>query len=271
MSSSVKEESKAFIAFSGGVESTSMCLLFGHRAQAIFSDTGAEHPEMYERLEYVEKQMRLVHPDFNIIRIKAHKPDGKDVDNLTDYIIDAGVFPNQVMRFCTKYFKIRPFEKFLKDKRPCSLMIGLNHEERDREGNHGLEGVSIEYPLQDLNMTRQMCIDLLKEYDLEPRLPVYMKRGGCIYCPYKSRKEYIAMCHLAPDTMNKLIDIETTVNKRERNGKKRKKFWAAANAVPEGFKKLMENEMDQAMFAPDEMYGHEPEVINTSCGVFCNR
>ena len=262
---------KSFISFSGGVESTTLCLLFGHRAQAIFADTGAEHKEMYERLDYVETQMRKIHPDFHILRVKAHKPDGKDVDNLTDYIIDAGVFPNQVMRFCTKYFKIKPIENYLKPHLPCSMMIGLNYGEEVREGNNGsLKGCTIEYPLQDLKITRQACIDLLMKYDLEPKLPVYMKRGGCIYCPYKGRKEYIAMCHLDPETMERLALLEEQVNKRERNGKKRKKFWAAANAVPEGFRKLMEKEED-SMFNADEMYGHEPTAINTSCGLYCNR
>ena len=108
------------------------------------------------------------------------------------------------------------------------------------------------------------------KYDLEPKLPVYMKRGGCVYCPYKGRKEYIAMCHLDPETMERLALLEEQVNKRERNGKKRKKFWAAANAVPEGFRKLMEKEED-SMFNADEMYGHEPTAINTSCGLYCNR
>ncbi len=39
-----------FIAFSGGVESTTMALLFGHEAQCVFTDTGAEHKLAERRL-----------------------------------------------------------------------------------------------------------------------------------------------------------------------------------------------------------------------------
>jgi len=38
-----------FISFSGGVESTTMCVLYGKDAKAIWADAGAEHDFMYER------------------------------------------------------------------------------------------------------------------------------------------------------------------------------------------------------------------------------
>jgi len=48
---------KRFISFSGGVESTTMCVLYGKGATAIWCDTGAEHKEMYERIDYCEKRL----------------------------------------------------------------------------------------------------------------------------------------------------------------------------------------------------------------------
>lgn len=35
-----------YISFSGGVESTTMCILYGHKADAIFADAGWEHKEI---------------------------------------------------------------------------------------------------------------------------------------------------------------------------------------------------------------------------------
>lgn len=260
-----------YIAFSGGVESTTMALLFGRKAQCVFTDTGAEHDEMYRRLDDVEQKLKKIHGDqFNVIRIRADKCDGKDIDNLTDYIRHAGVFPNQVMRFCTRMFKIIPYNNFLKDKRPCSLMIGMNADEADkRTGNHGMEGVTIEYPLVDLGLSRAKCVQMLEAYDLQPKLPPYMRRGGCKYCPYKSRKEYAAMVHLAPEEMEEIARLEEEVNESAKNT--RGKFWAAAMAVPEGFRKFMENEKSQALFSAEEMYSEKPGTIETSCGVFCHR
>ena len=43
-----------FIAFSGGVESSTMCVLFGDNADAIFADTGFEHELIYKRIDLVE-------------------------------------------------------------------------------------------------------------------------------------------------------------------------------------------------------------------------
>jgi 3'-phosphoadenosine 5'-phosphosulfate sulfotransferase (PAPS reductase)/FAD synthetase len=59
-----------YISFSGGVESTTMCLLYGKGATAIWCDTGAEHKEMYNRIDKVEQYLKDFHSgDFNLIRI----------------------------------------------------------------------------------------------------------------------------------------------------------------------------------------------------------
>lgn len=45
------ENKKRFISFSGGVESTTMCILYGKGATAIWCDTGDEEPEMYKQIK----------------------------------------------------------------------------------------------------------------------------------------------------------------------------------------------------------------------------
>ena len=62
---------KQFISLSGGVESTTMCVLFGDKADAIFADTGYEHQALYDRIDIVEKWVQSFHrKDFKIHRIK---------------------------------------------------------------------------------------------------------------------------------------------------------------------------------------------------------
>jgi 3'-phosphoadenosine 5'-phosphosulfate sulfotransferase (PAPS reductase)/FAD synthetase len=225
---------------------------------------------MYARLNEVEEKLKTIHGDsFHIIRIKAKECHGKPIDNLTDYIRHAGVFPNQVMRFCTRLFKIAPYNAFLRNKTPCSLMVGLNADEiENRTGNHGLEGVTVEYPLADLGITREKCKQLLSAYDLLPNFPPYMSRGGCTYCPYKSRKTFAAMVHLAPDEMRELIALEKEINESPKNT--RSNFWPVSFNVPEGFESFMENELSQSLFSAAEMYGLQ-QGIDSPCGVFCNR
>jgi Phosphoadenosine phosphosulfate reductase family len=251
---------KSFIAFSGGVESTTLCLLFGGKADPIFADTGDEHPEMYERLGQVEGVLRTIYPKFRIVRVSAGEA-------LHDYIRRKRVFPSPVMRFCTRIFKIEPINAYLEAYAPCKLMIGLNADETDRTGAYPIEGVTFEYPLQDLGLSREKCVALLREYGLEPRLPVYMRRGGCTFCFYKSRKEYAAIAHLDPKLADELADFEEEVNAAG----DRQKPWAMVREIPEGFRAFFDNERRTSLFKPEEMYVHQAAVAESPCGVFCHR
>lgn len=251
---------KTFIAFSGGVESTTLCLLFGGKADAIFADTGDEHAEMYERLGQVEGILKTTYPSFRIIKVSAGEA-------LHDCIRRKHVFPSPVMRFCTQIFKIEPINAYLKNYQPCKLMIGLNADERDRTGAYPIKGVTFEYPLQDLDLSRGKCVALLREYGLEPRLPVYMRRGGCTFCFYKSRKEYAAIAHLDPGLATKLANFEDEIN----SGSGRQKPWAIVRDIPEGLRAFFDNEQRTSLFKPEEMYAQQPSVSESPCGVFCHR
>lgn len=180
---------RQFIAFSGGVESSTMCVLFGNKADAIFSDTGFEHDEIYKRVDLVERWVRDFHrEDFIIHKIKNTKH-----NSLIEYIKEAKFYPNFQARYCTRMFKIEPIDNFLEGYKDegVELMIGLNADEIDqRTGNHGNKKfVNYSYPLADNGLVRGACISILKRVNLYPEFPPYMQRGGCIGCYYKSKKD----------------------------------------------------------------------------------
>lgn len=246
-----------FISFSGGVESRTMCILFGKNAKAIFADAGWEHEAMYKSLSLVENKIKDIHPDFEIIVVSNEK-----YGTLKDYIKTQKFYPSQMARYCTRMFKIEPIDKFLKNQGKCELMIGLNADEADRTGNHGLlSNVKYTYPLIDNNLNRQSCIDILKKADIEPQFPVYMQRGGCIGCFYKSKKEFEAMALLNENEFNEVIEVEESIQD------KRDDYFSIRTNIPSmrGLKDGLPK-----MFKPDEMYKEYIEV-NTPCGVFCNR
>lgn len=254
-----------YIAFSGGVESTAMCVLYGKGATAVFTDTGSEHAAMYQRIDYVEKRLIDIHKgDFKLIRLMANvTAKGEKVHSLTDYVLRMQFFPSGADRFCTSRFKIAPLDAFLKPLGSVELLIGLNADEIDRDGNHGLlSNVKYCYPLQDDGYTRQDCVDILSKYDLKPDFPAYMRRGGCIFCPFKSKKEYAAMVHLAPDEINLVRKLE------ENCQDKRGKYYRIRQNMPSmaDFINTEKNNLfgDLAPYydASEEQY---------SCGVFCHR
>jgi hypothetical protein len=256
---------KKFIAFSGGVESTTMCVLFGKDADAVFSDTGFEHNEIYDRIDLVEKWCRAFHrSDFTIYRIRANtKYKGEYYETLPDLIRAQRFYPSFQARYCTRQFKIEPIDTFLEQFKDegVSLMIGLNYEEQDRTGNHGNKPfVSYNYPLISNHITRGMCLSILDRVGLKPQFPPYMKRGGCVGCYYKSKKEYTAMALLNPTEFKTVEDLENDIQDA------REEFFTI---IP-GIKMSEIREMAKnILFTPEEIY---PTVNDaTQCGVFCNR
>lgn len=272
---------KRFISFSGGVESTTMCLLYGKGATAIWCDTGSEHNLMYDRIDHVEKMLKDHHDgDFELVRIRASVKtkvavknaglfgDGKQsvitVNSLTDYIIARSYFPSARQRFCTRLFKIQPIDEFLSEQDDCELMIGLNADEADnRTGNHGLQpNVNYSYPLIDADMDRADCIELLEHYGLMPNFPPYMDRGGCKFCPFKSKKEYAAMVHFAPEEIEEVRELEEHIQDN------RNKYFRIRSNMPR-LRDFISREKNNLIGNLSGYYAADTE--QKSCGVFCHR
>lgn len=252
---------KTYISFSGGVESRTMAILFGDRANAIFSDTGSKHQELYNQLDGVEQKIRAFHNnDFRVIKVKNEK-----YESLEEHIREGKFFPSFKRRFCTRMFKIEPIDNYLKQYKEegVTLMIGLNADEADkRTGNHGLlPFVKYTYPLVELGITRKMCMDILSSADIVPNFPPYMQRGGCKFCYYKSKKEYAAMVLMNPKEFDEVVALEEDIQD------KREKHYHIIDSIPN--LKEFKKQAQSVLFSAEEMY----PVINTdtSCGVFCNR
>jgi hypothetical protein len=258
---------KRFISFSGGVESTTMCILYGKGAKAIWCDTGAEHKKMYERMDLVEDKLKKLHDgDFEIIRIKpSTKIKGELVDNLLDGVIKKKFMPSSMARYCTGIFKIEPIDKFLKEQGECELMIGLNADEESREGNWGLmANIHYSYPLQDDGYNRGDCEAILELNGLHPRFPAYMLRGGCSMCFYKSEKEYKALWYLDREEFNEMVDFE------DRYQDNRKKFYSImgnGKSLRQLAKECSEEMFQQELIEIYENYNKQGK----SCGAFCHR
>lgn len=252
-----------YISFSGGVESTTMCLLYGDKAKAIFCDTGFEHAALYEHIRNVEKRLKEIHPIFELITVKGSvKVNGAPVDSLYEYILKSKYYPSHMSRYCTRMFKIEPIDKFLKDTGECELMIGLNANEGDRIGNHGnMKNIKYTYPLLENGINRSSCIELLKKLDLYPNYPVYMSRGGCVGCFFKSKKEFLAMAALNPIEFDNVMWLEEAIQDE------RGKYFRIRKNMPR--LRELKVEAESSLFRPGEMYLQDE--IFTPCGVFCHR
>ena len=191
-----------FVAFSGGIDSTALALLEPN-AVPIFADTGWEFPEIYEhQRRFWQKTER------EVVRV------ARDGATLPEYIEEHHFLPGHASRFCTRMFKIEPINKYLKERLPCELLIGLRADEPEtlRPGNlTDMPGLTIRYPLRERGMTRSDVVRTCIEHDLLPVYPPYMARGGCVGCFYKRGSEVRAMAELAPDDLDELQRLEQAV------------------------------------------------------------
>ena len=263
---------KKFISFSGGVESSTMCVLFGNTADAIFADTGFEHQEIYKRLDLVENWCKKFHrEDFKIHRIRSK------YKSLPERIKSQAFYPSFNVRYCTREFKIQPIDEFLKqyEESKCVLMIGLNYEELDRieKQNHGnMPFVKYRYPLASNRITRKGCIKILIQAGLNPNFPPYMKRGGCIGCFYKSLKEYEIMSLLNPKEFKIVEDLEIELQTTNKEGytKKRDKYYSILPVITmTEIRRRANKRSKMSFFKPEQVYVSLGN--STPCGVFCNR
>lgn len=256
---------KSFIAFSGGVESSATCVLYGKNSTPIFTDTGFEHQPMYDRIDMMESALKLLHgPDFHIIRITAKNVQGLGVDSLPDYIRVRNFYPNPIARFCTRLFKIEPMDDFLKDQGDCEVLIGLNYDEsEDRVGNLGkCENVKYRYPLIEDRRTRADCEAILSKVGLLPKFPPYMSRGGCKGCFYKRKSEYDWMARLAPEEALSVAELEESIQDQ------RGIYYHIHQDIP-NMRQFIENCRSQQYLFPEE--DSWTPSAGASCGVLCHR
>jgi 3'-phosphoadenosine 5'-phosphosulfate sulfotransferase (PAPS reductase)/FAD synthetase len=256
-----------YISFSGGVESTTMLILYGKGAKAIFCDTGSEHQELYDRLDLVENYIKNLHDgDFELVKVQpAARYKGETVNSLTDYIKKSFFMPSNRARYCTRLFKIEPIENYLKDKGKIEMLIGLNYDEKYRTGNlEALKNCSYRYPLIEAELDRDDCIDILNLHGLNPEFPVYMQRGGCKFCFFKKESEYKAMYYLDRNTFDWIKDFE------ESTQDKKQKFFSI---MPNGKSMLqLQKECEETLFTESDIKDLYNTVKRTTyCGGFCHR
>jgi len=258
-----------FISFSGGVESTAMCLLYGKGAKAIWCDTGAEHQTMYERVDYCEARLKEFHGgDFELIRIKPSVTcKGEKVQTLTQYIEKSMFMPSRMRRYCTGLFKIAPIDLFLAQQGECELLIGFNADEDARVGNlEKAKNVIYSYPLQVDGYDRKDCEFLLAQHDLHPNLPPYMKRGGCKYCIFKSVKEYKAMYFFNKPEFLECLNLENSVQD------KRGDFFAISMSKQSLQSIANQCEAELQLFSLEQMKALYTNIeASQACGAFCHR
>lgn len=193
---------------SGGRDSTAMVIRYlelGNNIDYIlFCDTGFEFPAMYE---YIEKLDSYLQRNFNK-KITWLNKGGKENADDEYTIMEKWAFikpieigkratlkrgiPMQMGRdYCTRQTKIRPTEKFVKDK--CkdkfrvTALIGYTYNEVENGRVSTLDYAIAKYPLHEWGFNELEVSEFLRERQIMNPLYNHFKRTGCFFCPKQSK------------------------------------------------------------------------------------
>lgn len=117
---------KQYLSFGAGVNSTALLLLLTDRGEdfeTVFVNHGGDYPATYKYVEYLRAEG---------FEIKEVIPNYRGCHTLYDYCIKHNIMPITQFRWCTHYFKIKPYFEYIKPNLPCVSFIGFDAGEKKR-------------------------------------------------------------------------------------------------------------------------------------------
>lgn len=135
-------------------------------------------------------------------------------------------------RSCTSDFKIRRIAAVQKvmgatKAEPCVTGLGISLDEFQRaRTDSGIAWQVLEYPLIDMRLTRQDCVNIISRAGL----PVPPK-SSCYFCPFHSLTEWRRLKEHEPELFAKSAALEKLINTR-RAGLGRDPMWLTRTLVP---------------------------------------
>jgi 3'-phosphoadenosine 5'-phosphosulfate sulfotransferase (PAPS reductase)/FAD synthetase len=235
---------------SGGKDSAALCLHLrelGVPYEAIFMDTGWEHPATYSYLR--DELPRTIGPirwlRWDVALDETLEPAAQELEAMLGHYsamvrlaLLKGVFPSRRMRWCTEYLKLRTAFTYFDTLVDVVNAVGVRGEESpDRasiltdgrfwepmEPPAGMSpGIDVEQWRPLLAWTFDEVVAIHRRHSLRPN-PLYMgtaSRVGCYPCIFATKVE---LRHIDPARVDVMRRLEALVGerakaRRERDGK----------------------------------------------------
>ncbi|MFH1226821.1 MAG: phosphoadenosine phosphosulfate reductase family protein [Planctomycetota bacterium] len=188
------------LSYGGGVNSTAILALiklgeYPMPDRIIFCDTGAEREETYCYMRFMQKQF----PTIETIKSKR--------GGLIEYCDKYKVIPARMTRWCTINTKIKPFQDLFKGIEHIKI-LGIANDESHRVRD---TGEKTEYPLIEKQMTRDDCINIIREVGWD--VPI---KSGCFICPFMRIAELRALYKRNGHEWETLVRLEKQANDRNK-------------------------------------------------------
>lgn len=217
------------LSLGAGVQSTTLLhmMIAGEIERAdhvIFADTGWEPKPVYEHLAKLETLMIKHDMQFHKVTVGNIREDSLNMEkrfaSMPLYMRKPDGTKGMVRRQCTNEYKIQPLLKLQRQlvglakggrskEHLATTIIGISWDETQRMRDAAFSWLRNEYPLVDMKITRQMCLDWCAEHGLE--LP---PRSACIGCPFKSDHEWRLLRDTMPDEWEDAVEFDQQLRDR---------------------------------------------------------
>lgn len=214
------------VSLGAGVQSTALCLMIEQGLiypvplAAIFADTQAEPSAVYKHLEWLEgtiKSFPIIRTSYgnlskDSLRVRRSLKSGNlyHLELIPAFREGGGM----LQRRCTGHYKIEVVQREIKKllglkvaRKDSGLLayvwLGITTDEAQRMKPSSASYIKNCYPLIEANMSRQDCLDWMKNNGY-PRPP----RSACIFCPYHSDEEWLALKTQAPTDFKAAVVYE---------------------------------------------------------------
>ncbi|GAA6621592.1 hypothetical protein [Scytonema sp. NUACC26] len=204
-------------SFGGGVQSSAIYLMLMHEPRKLleamgelpdkvfFADTGAETASTYKALVHM-MGFKSLHFEIQIVSngsILNHCYGSGDYNPLYPfYIKQPDGKLSMAKRQCTSEFKIRAVQKACREafhltrkklKYPTiSQWLGISTDEPERVKTSEGTGFVTRYPLIELGMSRDDCVDYCKQHNWTPT------KSRCYLCPYQGDAQWLELKYKHP-------------------------------------------------------------------------
>lgn len=218
-------EAIRILSLGAGVQSSTLALMAAKGEtekpeHAIFADTQAEPREVYDYLAYLAPLL-----PFPVHIVTAGNIEADFLNALSDPKGRCGQPPFYVWnkeknmeatlwRQCTKEYKLDPIRRKVRElrgDRKVKQLIGISLDEAHRMKPSGVRYIENVYPLIDLRMNRNDCLQWLKRNGFrEP------PKSACRFCPYINNARLRRMRDTQPDDWSKLVKFDHEMRARQR-------------------------------------------------------
>ena len=277
-----------YLSLGAGVQSSTLIRMLEDNALplapstpriAIFADTGAEPPDVYEHLDWLESKasaieiVRVQHSNLHADAMNGVNHQGRRYGGggLPAYVLNNDGTKGIRKRECTTAYKIVPIEREMRRRfgRPYPggkqfiAWTGISMDEVIRMKDDPRKSYTRRYPLIEMGMTRDDCVQWWSQNYPDKSLP----RSACWFCPFHKGEEWVRLVDKFPELGEKLTTLDEKIRDDAITGDRVHSRFLHRRVIPIMEAIAMDRRAIEAREAQQSLWGNFGDECEGVCGV----